>query len=145
VLASPLPITSEHVVSCNLVLATGQRSLVLRLLLELHKKAEKRGDNDEGWLQIELAKEGRFVYAHEIPGGWLRGLARRLRQPRYFLNNAQDVSTEDDTTAEDQLRKTHFPSFFFGAAGSSSPLHSDGAPTFCFRVIGTFLLLFDLE
>ena len=26
------------------------------------------------------------------------------------------------------IKEAHFPSIFFGAAGSSSPLHSDGAP-----------------
>lgn len=67
------------------------------------------------------------MYAHEISGGRLTKLAGRMRQPRYFLNNARDVTSADGTTPEQQLRHTHFPSFFFGASGSSSPLHSDGA------------------
>jgi hypothetical protein len=78
---------------------------------------------------VELAKEGRYVYAHEIPGAQLTVLAERMRQPRYFLNNEHDISCGDNTTAQDLLEHTHFPSFFFGAAGSTSPLHSDGAPT----------------
>ena len=78
-------------------------------------------------VQEELARQGRYVYAHEIPGGQLMALAERMRQPRYFLNNAQDVCDDDGATPEKLLRHTHFPSFFFGAAGSSSPLHSDGA------------------
>ena len=68
------------------------------------------------------------MYAHEISGGRIPELARELHIPRYFLNNYLDASSEPNTTVDEMILDTHFPSVFFGAPGSSSPLHSDGAP-----------------
>jgi hypothetical protein len=78
-------------------------------------------------VQIELARKGRYLYAHEIPGKWVKNLMDRLYQPKYFRNNRDDIEKETDPDPREIMYSTHFPSFFFGAAGSTSPLHSDGA------------------
>ena len=70
------------------------------------------------------------MYAHEISGGAIPELARELRIPKFFINNFNDVSDGANQTVDDMILETHFPSVFFGAPGSSSPLHSDGAD-FC--------------
>lgn len=78
-------------------------------------------------MQIELAAQGRYIYAHEISGGWLPEVEAIIRQPKYFLNNVQDLDWRPNVDISERVRDTHFPSVFFGASGSSSPLHSDGA------------------
>lgn len=77
-------------------------------------------------LQIQLAEQGRYIYAHEISGGWLPEIETIIRQPKYFLNNVQDLDWRPNVDISERVRDTHFPSVFFGASGSSSPLHSDG-------------------
>lgn len=77
-------------------------------------------------MQIELAAKGRYIYAHEISGGWLPEIENIIRQPKYFLNNVQDLDWRPNVDISERVRNAHFPSVFFGASGSSSPLHSDG-------------------
>lgn len=79
--------------------------------------------------QVELAKRGRYIYAHEISGGWLPEVEAIIRQPKYFLNNMQDLDWRPNVDISERISNTHFPSVFFGAAGSSSPLHSDARMT----------------
>jgi hypothetical protein len=80
-------------------------------------------------VQLEEAKKGHFMYAHEISGGSIPELANKLHVPKYFINNVHDLEPEANVTIDWMIRTTHFPSIFFGAPGSSSPLHSDGMST----------------
>ena len=77
---------------------------------------------------MELAKAGRYLYAHEISCSQVPQLGDRLYQPKYFRNNFQDLSSINDPDSYQLMQESHFPSFFFGPRGSTSPLHSDGTP-----------------
>lgn len=77
-------------------------------------------------VQLEEAKMGHFMYAHEISSGSIPELASKLHVPKYFVNNFNDLESAANVTIDWMIRGTHFPSIFFGAPGSSSPLHSDG-------------------
>lgn len=84
-------------------------------------------------LQVELAKTGRYLYAHEISCSRIPHLGDRLYQPRYFRNNFHDLSSANDPDSYELMQDSHFPSFFFGPRGSTSPLHSDGAISNMYR------------
>ena len=74
------------------------------------------------------AEKGHFMYAHEISSGSIPEFAAKLHIPKFFVNNFRDLCTDGNNSLDYMIQKTHFPSIFFGAPGSSSPLHSDGAP-----------------
>jgi hypothetical protein len=77
-------------------------------------------------LQIELAEKQRFLYAQEVGPMWLLDFVSRLNQPKYFMNNIGDVERGNNPDPRAILAANLFPAFFFGAAGSQSPLHTDG-------------------
>ena len=69
------------------------------------------------------------MYAFEIKSSHWPELSHNLHVPKYFLNNFHDLDSSPNMTVADQLAHTHFPTIFFGAPGSGSPLHSDGVPS----------------
>ena len=84
-----------------------------------------------GWyclLQIELAKQERYIYLQEVGPRWLLDFVAKLNQPKYFMNNIGDVVTDNKPDPRELLADDIFPAFFFGPAGSQSPLHTDGTP-----------------
>ena len=78
-------------------------------------------------MQIELAKQERYIYLQEVGPRWLLDFVSRLSQPKYFMNNIGDVETSNNPDPQALLADNLFPAFFFGPAGSQSPLHTDGA------------------
>jgi hypothetical protein len=106
-------------------LFTCHRIHILSLVLVRDARRFFHGDH----VQLEEAKKGHFMYAHEISGGSIPELAYKLHVPKYFINNVRDLESEPNVTIDWMIRTTHFPSIFFGAPGSSSPLHSDGTST----------------
>jgi hypothetical protein len=78
-------------------------------------------------LQKAEAERGHFLYAHDVGTGSIPEFARTIHIPKYFVNNFDDASARPNMTVDEMMIEAHWPSVFFGAAGSSSPLHSDGA------------------
>lgn len=78
-------------------------------------------------LQIELAQQGRYIYLQEVGPRWLLDSVSRLSQPKYFMNNIGDVESGNNPDPRELLADNIFPAYFFGPAGSQSPLHTDGA------------------
>ena len=96
----------------------------------LWRQKRSRGDckfHDETSVQSAEAEKGHFMYAHEVSSGTIPALADAVHIPRYFMNNYGDVTPGANLTVDEMVAATHFPAFFFGSQGSSSPLHSDGA------------------
>jgi hypothetical protein len=77
--------------------------------------------------QIELAERQRFLYAQAVGPRWLLDFVSKLNQPKYFMNNIGNVERGNNPDPREILADEIFPAFFFGASGSQTPLHSDGA------------------
>lgn len=82
-------------------------------------------------MQSAKADRGRFLYAHEVPTGSLPGLVDTLRVPKYFLSSFNELDSTPDADVDAVARSAQHPALFFGPAGTSTPLHSDGAPLRC--------------
>jgi hypothetical protein len=78
-------------------------------------------------VQVREAEKGHYMYAHDIAGSHIPELVQELHIPKYFINNIQDVSSDPGMTVEQMIKETFYPTIFFGAPGSNSPLHTDGA------------------
>ena len=78
-------------------------------------------------MQVREAEKGHYMYAHDIAGSHIPELVQELHIPKYFINNIQDVSSDPGMTVEQMIKETFYPTIFFGAPGSNSPLHTDGA------------------
>lgn len=77
-------------------------------------------------MQIELAKKQKYLYLQEVGPRWELEFTEKMYQPKYFMNNMDFVVTDDSPDLHEVLASNAFPSYFFGAAGSQSPLHTDG-------------------
>jgi hypothetical protein len=93
------------------------------------------------WLQIELAEQEKYLYAQEVGPNWLLDFVTTLNQPKYFMNNIIDTSNDNSPDPRDLLYDNLFPAFFFGPAGSQSPLHTDGMWSFCSAMLRIHTIL----